>query len=138
MTREQQNNQSLLHGSDPAEIAGLSIRPMSLTTLSMMEAVGNPLASAVAAKEGEAPVGMNLEHLLEVVYIHAGPKDEVRRLTRNYALMPEAFADAVLDFGERLTPEDLKAIMQHLRSEQDAIAAAGAEPVASSGDSSKN
>lgn len=103
---------------DGFEYAGMKFRPMSATTLLLLEIVESPFFTG----EGSAMRG-----LLDYLLIQSMPVAEARKLVKN----PDRFEEAVMDFGEKFTTEQLKELDAMVSEASEAAVASVAEPESS-------
>ena len=140
MTREETNARSLLEGSAPATVAGLAIRPLTLSTITVLELLGNPLAASVTAGEsgGLNKLSLSMYQLSEVVWVHSADEAAVRTLALAYAWRPDELRAAVLEHVSGIGMEDLVHVMAFITGEREACSAASVHLLPQEGEPSKN
>lgn len=137
--REQINDGSML---EPAvqTVGGMEVRPLTLASAAVLRRLQNPLYLAMMAGDDVQDLSPDAEDILQYIWVHAAPWEEVRRLAVVAPYRKEDFAAAVLDFGLKIRPEQLPAFMAVITGNATAVQAATAEalPDELTGDASKN
>ena len=141
--REITNTQSILAGDLPqAEVKGLKVRPVSLSSMAMLELLGNSCLDrfrkrvssgvendATPAAE-EKPDQMSMYALAEFVWVHAAPEDEVVRLVAGGGFDDAAaIRRPVLSFAGRVGFASLGEIVAGMTAEMNAIMNAQSEGI---------
>lgn len=134
-TREQIQDEVLALGEQ--KHAGLTIRPITFASLLILRRLGNPLGTAL---EGRAvPSTEDLEALAEFLWVQSAPWDEVKMLA---AMGNKKAVDAaVLEWAEKLTPEQMQVAVASIGRHGEQVAAVAAEVIPDNdknGESGKN
>lgn len=142
LPREVVNTQSLIAGDLPqAEIPGLSVRPVSLASMAMLELLGNSCLSMMERRQAAAdpdaeppakkdPVNMSMYALAEFVWIHAAPENDVIRLVAGGGFDDAAaIRRAVLAFAGQVGFDKLGTIVAGMTREMNAIMSAQSEGI---------
>lgn len=125
--REITNIRSVLAGDRGTAVGDVEVRPVSLSSMAMLELLGNGCLNQLRGGEvGE--VGMYA--LAEFVWVHAAPEDEVLSLVAGGGFDDAAVVKrAVLKFTGGLGFDRLGELVEVMVREMDAIKAAQVENV---------
>ncbi len=141
--REITNTTSIVSGDLPqAEVNGLKVRPVSLSSMAMLELLNNscltqlnrrregPLLEDGAEPAENPPEKMSMYALAEFVWIHAAPEEDVVRLVAGGGLDDAAaIRRAVLAFSGKVGFGALGEIVAGMTREMNAIMSAQAEGI---------
>ena len=141
--REITNTTSILSGDLPqAEVNGLKVRPVSLSSMAMLELLNNscltqlnrrregPLSEDGAEPAENPPEKMSMYALAEFVWIHAAPEEDVVRLVAGGGFDDAAaIRRAVLAFAGKVGFGALGEIVAGMTREMNAIMSAQAEGI---------
>lgn len=142
--REIINTQSIISGNTPqAEVNGLKVRPVSLSSMAMLELLDNSCLTqlrrrqdAAAPEDGNAapaedqPEKCSMYALAEFVWIHAAPEEEVVRLVAGGGFDDAAaIRRAVLSFSGQVGFGSLGDIVAGMTREMNAIMSAQSEGI---------
>jgi hypothetical protein len=118
------------HLLPPPVVCGLELRPLSPASFVLLKRLKNPLViggMATIEKDGVATVDFtdpeNLTAILEFIYVHSAPLNEVLANARDTDLMDSA----VLYFGTTLKLSEVAECTNHIISTLDLSSAAMAE-----------
>ena len=140
--REIINTASIIAGALPqAEVDGLKVRPVSLSSMAMLELLNNACLTqlrrrqdATAPQEDptapaeDQPEKYSMYALAEFVWIHAAPKEEVVRLVAGGGFDDAAaIRRAVLSFADQVGFASLGEIVAGMTQEMNAIMSAQTE-----------
>lgn len=89
----------------------------------------NPLYLALSGGAEVEEAGVEEEHLVQFLWVHAAPWEEVRRLVVNAGAWREKIQEAVLDFSLKVRLQDTQAMVMLLKEELAAAVAAMATPL---------
>lgn len=122
-TRENIQDEVLALGE--RQQAGLTIRPITFASLLILRRLGNPLGTAL---EGRAvPSTEDLEALAEFLWVQSAPWDEVKLLASMGN--KKAVDAAVLEWAEKLTPEQMQVAVASIGRHGEQVAAVAAEVI---------
>lgn len=140
--REATNIKSIIAGDLPAvEVNGLKVRPVSLSSMAMLELLGNSCLTQLrrrqdvpeedhAAQAEEQPEKYSMYALAEFVWIHAAPEEEVVRLVAGGGFDDAAaIRRAVLAFAGQVGFGSLGEIVAGMTAEMNSIMSAQAEGI---------
>lgn len=141
--REITNTTSILSGDLPqSEVNGLKVRPVSLSSMAMLELLNNscltqlnrrregPLLEDGAEPAENPPEKMSMYALAEFVWIHAAPEEDVVRLVAGGGFDDAAaIRRAVLAFAGKVGFGALGEIVAGMTREMNAIMSAQAEGI---------
>jgi len=141
--REITNTASILAGDLPqAETDGLTVRPVTLSSMAMLELLNNsclmqlnqrreaPALEENAAPAENPPEKISMYALAEFVWVHAAPEEEVVRLVAGGGFDDAAaIRRAVLAFAGKVGFGSLGKIVEGMTREMNAIMSAQAEGI---------
>lgn len=142
--REIINTASVIAGDLPqAEVNGLKVRPVSLSSMAMLELLGNSCLTQLrrredapapgedhAPQEDGQPEKYSMYALAEFVWIHAAPEEEVVRLVAGGGFDDAAaIRRAVLSFAGQVRFGSLGEIVAGMTAEMNAIMSAQSEGI---------
>ena len=140
--REITNTTSIVSGDLPqAEVNGLKVRPISLSSMAMLELLNNSCLTQLNRREGPSledgaepaenpPEKMSMYALAEFVWIHAAPEEDVVRLVAGGGFDDAAaIRRAVLAFAGKVGFGALGKIVEGMTREMNAIMSAQAEGI---------
>lgn len=90
-----------------------SVRPVSIGSLAILERLGNPLVATIIGV-GDAKFTDNLEHLLELFYVHSVSESDYQDIVRNINDPDEIRRQAIVwgsGIGIQETAERLQEIL---------------------------
>ncbi len=137
--RDYYNNQTLLAGDEPIETeAGRIIRPVSLASMLILKKLGNNIYNSMLSAQ-EIDVS-DLESIMEFVWIHSAPWDEVKSLVARVSYSREQIAERVLDFAADIDESEVAEIVQQIINQKKGVNSAMAKtlPRKGQGGESKN
>lgn len=137
--RDEINDGSMLTPAGQT-VDGIEVRPLTLATAAVLRRLQNPLYLAMMAGEDVQDFSPEAEDILQYIWVHAAPWEDVKRLAVSAPYRKEEVAAAVLDFGLSIHPAQLPAFMAVITGAATAVQAATAEalPDELTGDASKN
>ncbi|MFI3243776.1 MAG: hypothetical protein R3Y56_05950 [Akkermansia sp.] len=125
-TRNDTNNASIL--APTAQVGNVTMRPISLGSIELLRAIGNPLAS------GNQTMIDSLDTTIfaQFIWVHAAPIDEVVDTIYNKL---STLAQKVTVFSLNVSPQDLQALAANMQKDLGAIEVASAQPEESDNES---
>lgn len=105
-------------------VAGRRLRPLTAGSYAALQMVRNPLVCGGREVGNPEEDGEALAAFLEFVWAHEAPVEEVMRLAAD----PQAFRQAALVHGARITFAELAELSGHFEAANGQVEAAAAEP----------
>lgn len=127
--RDNTNESSALLSPEPRRVGAFEVRPVTLATMLALKKLKNPLYLALSGGAEVEEAGVEEEHLVQFLWVHAAPWEEVRRLVVNAGAWREKIQEAVLDFSLKVRLQDTQAMVMLLKEELTAAVAAMATPL---------
>ncbi len=118
-TRDNTNNASII--APASKVGNVTMRPISLGSIELLRAIGNPLASGNQTMIDSLDTSI----FAQFIWVHAAPLDEVVDTIYNDLA---SLARKVTVFSLNISPQDLQALASNMQKDMSAIEAASAQP----------
>ena len=112
------------------------IRHVSMGSISLLQMLNNPFVS-VMLNGAEIPIE-NVTAMLEFVYVHTQPIEQVTKEVLQTRLKPDEWKEKIVLFGLNLTIDDIVIFIQDIMRDKDNINNAKTKSISQSKGQSKN
>lgn len=112
------------------------IRHVSMGSISLLQMLNNPFVS-VMLNGAEIPIE-NVTAMLEFVYLHTQPIEQVTKEVLQSRLKPELWTEKIVMFGLNLTIDDIVVFIQDIMRDRDNINNSKTKSISQSKGQSKN
>jgi hypothetical protein len=112
------------------------IRHVSMGSISLLQMLNNPFVS-VMLNGAEIPIE-NVTAMLEFVYLHTQPIEQVTKEVLQSRLKPEQWTEKIVMFGLNLTIDDIVVFIQDIMRDRDNINNSKTKSISQSKGQSKN